>query len=227
MTRGDLIYTLLRSRKAPQEDNYSKYLDNTTNSKLKRRINNARVLTAKLDNMLTNKERKTIKKELYDLEDKKLTRTERERKIAYLINLTRSLENKQKYPSSACHDQNYEGIKDIEHLVNYEIDDYYKPILVRFVFDNNFKEYEIRGDKHKNLTLIEYLATITPQLVNVINERKSSTQDDKKVQLIMALIFKHITDPSKKYNNYVKSKNEDFTAGDNRDYIFTKDLESF
>ena len=85
MTREDLIYTLLRSRKAPQEDNYSKYLENTTNSESRRRINNARVVTATLANILTNKDRKTIRKELYDLEDKKLTRTERERKIAYLI----------------------------------------------------------------------------------------------------------------------------------------------
>ena len=112
-------------------------------------------------------------------------------------------------------------------MVNYEIDDYYKQILVRFAFDNNFEEYKIRGDKHKNLLLIEYLATITPQLVNLINERNNSTQDEQKVQLIMAIIFKHITDPSKKYTIYVKSKNEDFTAGDNRYYIFTKVLESF
>ena len=85
MTREDLIYTLLRSRKAPQEDNYSKYLENTTNSELRRSINNARVVTATLANILTDKYRKTIRKDLYDLEDKKLTRTERERKITYLI----------------------------------------------------------------------------------------------------------------------------------------------
>ena len=112
-------------------------------------------------------------------------------------------------------------------MVNDEIDDYYKPILVRFAFDNNFEEYEIRGEKHRNLMLNEYLATITPQLVNLINKRKNSTQDEQKFQLIMEIIFKHITDPSKKYSIYVKSKNEDFTAGDNTDDIFTKVLESF
>ena len=112
-------------------------------------------------------------------------------------------------------------------MFNEKINDYYKPILVRFAFDNNFEEYEIRGEKHRNLMLNEYLATITPQLVNLINKRKNSTQDEQKFQLIMAIIFKHITDPSKKYSIYVKSKNEDFTAGDNTDDIFTKVLESF
>ena len=60
-------------------------------------------------------------------------------------------------------------------MFNETIDDYYKPILVRFAFHNNFKEYEIRGDKHKTLMLKEYLATITPQLVNLIKDKKKST----------------------------------------------------
>ena len=153
LTREDLIYTLLRSEEAPQENNYLEYLGNALNSKLEKRINNARILTAKLGDILTNKEKKTIRDELYRLKDAKLTNTERERAIAYLINLTRDLENKQKYHHSAYHDQNHYGIKDIEHLFNETIDDYCRPILVRFAFDNNFEEYQIRGDKHKNLTL--------------------------------------------------------------------------
>ena len=161
--REDLIYTLLRSEEAPQENSYLEYLGNASNSEFEKRINNARVLTAKFGNILTDKERKTIRDELYRLEDEKLTNTERERAIAYLINLTRDLKNKQKYHHSAYHDQNYYGIKDIEHLFNETIDDYYKQILVRFAFDSNFEEYEITGNKHKKLTLKEYLATITPQ----------------------------------------------------------------
>ena len=112
-------------------------------------------------------------------------------------------------------------------MFNEKINDYYKPILVRFAFDNNFEEYEIRGDKHKNLTLNEYIATVTPQRVNLTNEIKNSTQDEQKVQLIIATIFQHITDPTKKDTIYIKSKNEDFTARDNTDDILTKVLESF
>ena len=124
LMREDLIYTLLRSEEAPQENSYLEYLGNASNSEFEKRINNARVLTAKLGNILTDKERKTIRDELYRLEDEKLTNTERERAIAYLINLTRDLKNKQKYHHSAYHDQNYYGIKDIEHLFNETIDDY-------------------------------------------------------------------------------------------------------
>ena len=112
-------------------------------------------------------------------------------------------------------------------MFNEKINDYYKPILVRFAFDNNFEEYEIRGDKHKNLTLNEYIATVTPQRVNLTNEIKNSTQDEQKVQLIIAIIFQHITDPTKKDTIYIKSKNEDFTVRDNTDDILTKVLESF
>ena len=102
-------------------------------------------------------------------------------------------------------------------MFNETIDDYYKPILVRFAFDNNFEEHEIRGDKHKNLTLKEYLVTITPQLTNLIEEKKNSTQDEQKVQLTMAIIFKHITNPIKKYTIYVKSKNIEIRTKDDTD----------
>ena len=79
LTREDLICVLFRLEQAPQEDNYLQYLDNTTDSELKKRINFARVLTAKLGNILTNKERKAIRGKLYKLEDKKRTKAERER----------------------------------------------------------------------------------------------------------------------------------------------------
>ena len=115
----------------------------------------------------------------------------------------------------------------MEHLFNETIDNYYKPILVRFAFDNNFEEYEIRGDKHKNLTLKEYLVTISPQLVNLIKEKKYSTQHEQKVQLTIAIIFKHITNPTKKYTIYVKSKNIEMRTKDDTDDIITKLLESF
>ena len=112
-------------------------------------------------------------------------------------------------------------------MLNETIDDYYKPILVRLALDNNFEEYEIRGDKHKNLTLKEYLVTISPQLVNLIKEKKYSTQDEQKVQLTIAIIFKHITNPTKKYTIYVKSKNIEMRTENDTDDIITKLLESF
>ena len=138
MSREELIYTLLRSEKAPEEDNYLNYLSNSTNSNLKRRINDARILTAKLGNVLTNKQRKTIQKELYDLENKKNTKITTEKAITHLIKLKNTLESKLKNRYVDHRDQAYYGIEDIEHLINDDIDDYYTPILVRSSFENNF-----------------------------------------------------------------------------------------
>ena len=138
-------------------------------SEIKERINHVRILASKLGNILTKEERNTIRKEMFKFENTKLTKTKRGRAIARLIELTNTLQNRQKYQ----HDHDYHGIRDIEHLFNtIDHDDYYKPILARSSFENNFEEYEIRRDKHKNLTLNQYLATIVQQLTDLISKKK-------------------------------------------------------
>ena len=57
--------------------------------------------------------------------------------------------------------------------------------------------------------------------------KKNNTQGEQKVQLIIAIIFRHITDPAKKYTFYVKSKKIDMRAGDDTDEIINKVLDSF
>ena len=192
-----------------------------------RRIKNVRVITTELGNVLTNKERKTIRKELYDLEKQNHTKTTRERAIAYLINLQRKPDDKKKYRHIDYHDQAYYGIEDIEHLINDNIDDYYTPVLVRSSFENNFEEYEIRGKKDKNLSLKQYIATIKSQLIKLINEKKISTKHEQKVQLIIAIVFRHIMDFKKNYTFYVTSKNLEMINGDDAKEIYDKILESF
>ena len=180
MSREELISILLRSKKAPQKDNYLKYLNNATNSELKKRINDVSILTAKLGNILTNKQRKTIRKELDELENKKHTKTKKERAIAYLIKLKTTLNKKQKYRHVDHHDQNYYGVEDIEHLVDDDIDDYYAPILVRSSFENNFEEYKVRGDKEKNLSLKQYITTITSYLFELTDKKRTIHKMNKK-----------------------------------------------
>ena len=64
------------------------------------------------------------------------------------------------------------------HLFNaIHLNDYYKPALIKSVFSKNYEEYEIRGDKSKNLSLKQYLHMITPELFELINEKKNSTQN--------------------------------------------------
>ena len=47
---------------------------------------------------------------------------------------------------------------------NIDNDDYYKPILVKSSFDENYKYYESRGDKGKKLSIEQYLDMIRPYL---------------------------------------------------------------
>ena len=177
LTKEDLFYTFLRSEESLQEDLYLKYINNATNSNIKERINHIRMVMAKLGNMIAGKERKAIREELFKLRNTKLTKTTREKAVTRLVELTNDLYNKQK----SHHDQTYYGIKNLEHLFNtIDPNNYYKPIIVRSSFENNFKEHEIRGDKHKNVMLKEYLTKITPQLAKLIDELKNSAQDKQK-----------------------------------------------
>ena len=60
-------------------------------------------------------------------------------------------------------DIEYKGIRDLENLFNQStIEDYYKPIKTTSVFDsnNNYIEYESKGDKNKNLSVTKYLYMI-------------------------------------------------------------------
>ena len=151
MSKEDLIYTLLRSEKIILEDNYMKYINNNTDNELHARINSIRIAATKLGNILINEERKIIREELYRLEDKKrFTRAQREKAYTYLIDLARTLDNKEKYQYSDYHDQDYLGIRDIENMLN-NIDDidYYKPILTKESFVSNYQYYEISGDRYK------------------------------------------------------------------------------
>ena len=56
--------------------------------------------------------------------------------------------------------------------------DYYKPILVKSGYNNNYIHYEIKGDRI--LTLKEYLALIEQYLRELINDYKN--KDEWKVQ---------------------------------------------
>ena len=70
-------------------------------------------------------------------------------------------------------DPNYEEIRDIENLFNEIMEDYYKPVKPKGAFNDNYIEYESRGDKDKNLSPKEYLDMIRPYLRDMINNHKT------------------------------------------------------
>ena len=165
-----------------------------------------------------------LKKKLYDLE--KQTKLSKEQK-KYLNNLIIDLEKKLKYKHNDFHDQNYIGIRDIAKLYNNFDNEYYKPMLTSSAFNNNHTEYEIRGDKNKNFTLNQYIIKIKPHIINLINQKWNSTNDEQKIQLIIVIVFRHTTDSTKNYTFYVRSKNIVMLHADNANDIFTKLLNSF
>ena len=74
----------------------------------------------------------------------------------------------------------------MHNLFKLSIDkDYYKPILVKSGYNNNYIQYESKGDKI--LTLKEYLALIEQYLRELINNYKN--KDEWKVELIANINF--------------------------------------
>ena len=70
-------------------------------------------------------------------------------------------------------DLDYYGIRDIENLFDkVSEEDYYKPILVKSSFKGNYKYYESRGDKNKNIFAEQDLNKIKPYLRDTRNDHK-------------------------------------------------------
>ena len=68
-------------------------------------------------------------------------------------------------------DAEYRRIKDIKDLFDLSIGkDYYKPMITKGSFNNNYIQYESRGDKEKILTANEYLDIIRLYVQDIIND---------------------------------------------------------
>ena len=64
-------------------------------------------------------------------------------------------------------------MRDVKDLFDLSIDeDYFKPIIVNGTFNNNYIQYENKGNKSKILIPSEYLDTIRPYLGDIINDHK-------------------------------------------------------
>ena len=67
LSKEDLIYTLLRSESDLVESNYEKYINNNTDDEIKSKINNIRIILARLGNIITKNVRKKIKNDPYEI----------------------------------------------------------------------------------------------------------------------------------------------------------------
>ena len=92
----------------------------------------------------------------------------------HLLELANTLEKKEEHKHSDHDGWDYFGIMEIENLFrDTDKDNYYKPVLIKSSFKNNYRYYESRGDKDKKLSVKQYLYMIIPYLSDLINDHKN------------------------------------------------------
>ena len=92
-----------------------------------------------------------------------------------LLKLEKNLFKQKKY--YAYDDIKYKGIRSVRNLFDLSIDeDYYKPIITNGAFNNNYIQYDSKGNKDKILIISEYLDKIRPYLSNIINDHKTQRE---------------------------------------------------
>ena len=97
-----------------------------------------------------------------------------ERISQYFNKLNNDLSKLKRHRHKIIHDTEYKGIEEIKYLFNnINEEDYYKPIKITHAIDDNYIEYESRGDKYNNLSLEEYLNITRPYLRDMIGNHKA------------------------------------------------------
>ena len=114
--------------------------DDTYDYKISGKISDIRMRVSRLRNIVTNKDRKKIKKEPNEIEKQKNLSGKKKAEIYDLVKLIKTLNKKEEYKYHDRDDLDYYGIRDIENLFrNVDDDNYYKPILTKMSFKNNCK----------------------------------------------------------------------------------------
>ena len=196
--------------------------DDTYDGKIRDKISDVRMIISRLGNTITNNERKKIKKELYEIENKKNLSHKEKEKNDNLVELVNKLNKKEKYTYHDRGDLDYHEMRDIENLFDAENNDnYYKPILVKSSFKENYKYYESRGDKDKKLSVKQYLYKIMPYLSDLINDHKTirNNSNEWKIQINMHVNFVSSNDNRENRTIFVWSDNEETTLGNETDDI--------
>ena len=119
-------------------------------------------------------------------------------------------------------------------------EDYYKPIITKGAFNNNYIQYESKGDKGKNLSIKKYM--IRPYVIDIIKGHKASglvkyhsgnktcveeTPSKWKIQLTMAINFIFSKDSNETRTMHTKSNNVEIMIGNETDEIIEELFKSF
>ena len=137
-------------------------------SKNKERIDNIKDELKNPAYNISKSESKDIKRTLYNIAKRNVVGSKKTNK--YLDELDKKILKLDKYHDDD--DYEYKGIKDIKDLFKLSIDkDHYKPVLVKSGYNNNYVQYESKGDRI--LAIQEYLALIDKYLRKLINHQKN------------------------------------------------------
>ena len=189
--------------------------------KNKKRIDSIREDFKNLSYKLSKSELKEIRNNLYNIEKTKQFNLKKTNKRP--IDLEKKLLESKKYHD---HDDNeYRGIKDIKDLFKLSIDeDYYKPVLLKSGYNNNYVQYESKGDRI--LGIHEYLTLIENYLRELINRYKN--KGEWKIQLTGAINFVSLKPGSDETRvMYTRSFNEEIMEGSDTDEVIKSLFESF
>ena len=139
----------------------------------------------------------------------------------------------------------YSGIRDVKDLFDLSInEDYYKPVITKDAFNNNYIQYESKGDKGKNLSIKKYFDMIRPNLRYIVNDHKSQgewrihsgnkiknvkrkTQSEWEIQLATAINFISSKDSDETCTMHAKSNNVEIMMGSETDEIIEELFKSF
>ena len=170
---------------------------------------------------LSKSELKEIKTNLYHIEKRKKISSNKTNK--YLDELDKKILKLDEYRD--YDDYEYKGIKNIKDLFKASINkDYCKPKLVNSGYDNNYIEYESRGDR--KLSIREYLTLIEKYLRELI--KQYTNEGEWKMQLSVEINFISLKPGSDETRvMYARSDNEEFMCGDDTNEIIKLLFESF
>ena len=162
---------------------------------------------------ISKSESKDIKRTLYKIEKGRKISSRKTSK--YLDEIDKRILELDKYYD--YNDYEYRGIKNIEDLFRISIDkDYYKPKLTKSGYNNNYVQYESKGDKI--LTLSEYFTIIEKYLRELIEEYK--LKGEWKIQLTIEINFISLKPGSSETRTmYTRSDNIEIMFGDDSDDI--------
>ena len=184
-------------------------------SKNKERIDNIREDLKDLSYKLSKSELKEIKTNLFKIEKRKKISSKKTNK--YLDELDKKILKLDEYHDHD--DYEYKVIKNMKDLFKLSIDkDHYKPVLVKSGYNNNYVQYESKGDKI--LSVQEYLSLIEKYLRKLIKQYKND--GEWKIQLIAEINFISLKPGSDEMRvMYTRSDNEEFMNGDDTNVVIT------